>query len=209
MLFVCSWIYIIWFKNYWYKSEILLLFIMIKINIFLITVAICSQVKGFQKAVDSLVFRNLTAWASYSSWSSWNSDNSCSYLDGLWTADPGSSIALNTYVQATEYQYWNNAVSSGYIQFDSSSLMTIDLSAKSTASAISHPLCEWKIVPYSNLDVKIEISRNSANYEDIYIYYNTSSGSSYYSNKNLANWGSSSNTVKLYWNYFINFNPTV
>ena len=38
MFFICSCSYIIWFKNYWYKSEILLLLIMIKINIFLITV---------------------------------------------------------------------------------------------------------------------------------------------------------------------------
>ena len=156
--------------------------------------------KAFQSKIDSFSHRGLSTWSSISSCSSWNSQSSCAYFDGIWTADTGNTIAYNTYDQSVEYQYWNNAVSSGYIQFDSSSLMSIDLSAKSTANSTYHSLCEWKIVPYSNLGVTIKISRNSANYEDLYVYYNTSSGSSYYTSKNLANWDSSSRifTLKRY-----------
>ena len=60
-------------------------------------------------------------------------------------------------------------------------LDSIELGHESTAPINStFSLCEWKLVMETYESVKILISKDTANYEDLYIYVMTQNGSKYY-----------------------------
>ena len=57
-------------------------------------------------------------WTS-SDWSTWISSTTCYFLKSTWSQNSGSSMISESYTQSTEYQFWNNGVSSGSINLSS------------------------------------------------------------------------------------------
>ena len=137
-------------------------------------------------------FRILQTWNSYSECSSCQTDVNCSFLNGVWQSNPGTSTFYINYQQNTEFQYWFNAVPSGEIDWRNKGNMTLYMTAKSTASASYHPIWEWRIQTNSTANIAIEISRSKMNYEDLLMYISNINTFRTYSSKEISSWSSSS-----------------
>jgi len=144
--------------------------------------------------------RDLALWNSYATCSDCKNDKTCTFLNGDCINDTGNSISSESYNQETEYKYWANAISDGIIKLFNIDNMSLDLYALSGASKDNHSLWEWKIYPYNNIDMYIELERDSNNYEDIYVYTIEDKENKEYTSKDFSS--CSSNTIKM------KFSPT-
>jgi len=131
--------------------------------------------------------RQLDSCSSHSTCNECNEDISCATINGDCTSDPGATIRNKVYHQASQYSQCKNAREEGYLYMGNNHLDSATLGHEDSASVDdSNSLCEWKFVMETFDDIRIKINKDSANYEDLYIYAMTLNGSKYYYLKELS-----------------------
>lgn len=129
--------------------------------------------------------RGLSSCSSILNWGECNTDPDWAYLNDECTSDPGISIYRASHDQSTQTNHWGNSVNKGFIQLedqDSSTLQVYHLD-----DSDSNLLWEWIINIHQFQNISIKINKAPENYEDMFIYLPTSSGTRVMTTKDITN----------------------
>ena len=171
-----------------------------RISLTVLIIHICFLVSILAKSdFDMFDQRQLSTCSSYSTCDECNADITCATISGSCTNDPGTSIRTKQYDQSTQYSNCKNAKQDGYLYIGDNHLDSAVLGHEEGAP-VDNPdsICEWKFVMESFDDISIKISKDTANYENLYIYAMTLNGSKYFYLKELSS--CDSDTLELEFN---------
>ena len=143
--------------------------------------------------------RELISWSSSYICTGWISSNSWSNFNSMWTEFTATSIADNT--SSTDYQYWNNAVSNGYIYINNFNGQTMSLYQQSSVGLTLPFTWVWRIVANDNVKVTVSVL-NSKVFGDTnnfdFSIMSTQGGINYsYSSSSWNNWGNTTLELSL------------
>lgn len=153
----------------------------IKLLLFVLTHAILSIIHANANS-EFMGHRDLPACSSQSTCSSCNSDSGWVMLDGQWDNNPGLSIRVKPYNPSTGYANWNGATEERYQYLRSHKSASFNLSHSTNTPT----LCEWWFVIEDFGDIKVNISKSSSNYEDMFIYISSKGDQTYKYLKDLS-----------------------
>jgi len=134
----------------------------------------------------------------------------CTFLNNTWVPYNIYGIKYQSFINYQDYIYCNNGTDRDQIFLHSKPGKILTLSHSNKADIELHPLCKWDIAVGSNEkksqwlgcsqdsypEITLNISRNSENYEEIYVELETINGWEFYDSKSIAQWGSE--TVTFY-----------
>ena len=148
-------------------------------------------------------------------WESWHKMIQWTFLNNTWVPYNIYGIRYREYNQYVDYWYWNNASDRDSVDLSSFpdkstsskeiNQFSLTLSHGDESTVYDHSLCQWSIATGVNQDkrasgvgckqdpgseVTLEIIRNSANYEEIYVELATTNGWRYFDSRSIAQCGS-------------------